>query len=209
MVIDLVDSRKYPDRAGLQNALLDVLHTVNESVPALQPLRPSVGDESQAVYATVTDALIATLLVRLYFLHHGDCRFGIGMGEVRIVDPAEQGLIQDGSAWWNARDAIIECRRREKDRDSTLRTWFLAEHSIPDSPPPTLVNSYLLSRDHLVSRLSGRNRRLLIGLIDGAKQVELAQLENISESAVSQTLRSSGVHAILSGMRLLTSTDDS
>lgn len=204
VVIDLVDSRKHPDRSALQRTVVDALSAVNVAVPAIQPLVPSIGDESQAVYLTVPQALAATLLVRLHLLHDVDCRFGIGIGRLQIVDQTERGLIQDGSAWWTARDAIVEGKRREKDRDSTLRTWFAAAADAQSTPPAQIVNAYLLGRDHLVTTMSDRSRRLLLGLLEGVKQVDLAMREGISESAVSQSLRRSGAHAILSGMQLLT-----
>lgn len=62
MIVDLVRSRQHPDRAAAQSALVAALARVNDDVPALQPLAPTVGDESQALYPDVSSALHASLL---------------------------------------------------------------------------------------------------------------------------------------------------
>ena len=51
----------------------------------------------------------------------------------------------------------------------------------------SLVNAFLLCRDELVSRLDARQRRLVLGVLRGTSQKELAASEGISPSAVSQS----------------------
>ena len=97
-----------------------------------------------------------------------------------------------------AREAIVEAKERESGRDPSLRTWLCGD----DERAP-LVNAYLLSRDHLVTAMSARSRRLLLGRLQGRVQTELAAQEGISPSAVSQNLRKSGAHAVVGGAALL------
>jgi hypothetical protein len=192
-----VASREQPDRRAAQRVLVAGLEEVNALAPAVQPLRPTVGDESQGIYADLPSALGATLLLRLVLSPRLDCRFGIGAGWYETVGDEDGALIQDGSAWWSAREAIVEAKTRESSRDPALRTWFAGEGELA-----ALANAYLLSRDQLVTHMSDRSRRLLLGLLRDRTQTALAEEEGISPSAVSQNLRKSGALAVLGGMAL-------
>ena len=77
---------------------------VNLGVASLSPLTTTVGDELQGVYPTLGAALEAAFSLRLALAPRWEVRFGLGGGELRVID-AERG-IQDGSAWWSARDAL-------------------------------------------------------------------------------------------------------
>ena len=77
---DLVGSRAAPDRAAVQDALGTALAEVNETVPVAQPFQPTVGDEYQGACATLPDAVLASLLVRLALLPRTDVRCGLGHG---------------------------------------------------------------------------------------------------------------------------------
>jgi hypothetical protein len=180
---------------------MTALNHVNDSILAVQPLEPTIGDEYQGLYRDVPSAIVATLLFRLHLPEPLDCRFGIGMGKYEPLGTGGYVLIQDGPAWWSAREAIVEAKRREKGRNASLRTWYVtADETAPDD---ALTNAYLLCRDQLVSAMSPRNRRLLLGLMTGTSQVEMATLEGITQSAVSQSLRRSGALAVLAGTDLL------
>jgi hypothetical protein len=198
VIADVVGSRRQPDRRAAQRALEAGLEQVNALVPAVQPLRPTVGDESQGIYADLPAALLATLLLRLVLSPRLDCRFGIAAGWYETVGDEGGALIQDGSAWWSAREAILEAKARESARDPALRTWFAGEGELA-----AVTNAYLLSRDQLVTHMSDRSRRLLLGLLVERTQTSLAEEEGISPSAVSQNLRKSGALAVVGGMALL------
>ncbi|MGI9084448.1 MAG: hypothetical protein ACR2FE_04060 [Aeromicrobium sp.] len=66
-----------------------------------------------------------------------------------------------------------------------------------------LVNAFLLCRDELVSRLDSRKRRLVLGVLRGTSQKELAVSEGISPSAVSQSLQRAGAFALLGATDLV------
>jgi hypothetical protein len=65
------------------------------------------------------------------------------------------------------------------------------------------ANAYLLARDQLVTDMTARTRRLTYGRCLGRTQRALADSEQITQSAVSQALASSGSAAIVEGFRLL------
>lgn len=194
---DLVGSRAHADRGALQRTLVDALGAVNRRAQAVQDIEPTIGDEFQAVYADLGTALSATLHLRLLMPDGLDCRFGFGVGDVQVVGRSEYGLTQDGSAWWSAREAIDEAKRRETRRNKTLRSWCV---SAEDAVEPALVNAYLLARDEIVTGLTARGRRLALGHLLGVTQADLAEQEGITQGAVSQHLRSSGAIALVSGI---------
>ncbi|MGV8884698.1 MAG: SatD family protein [Microbacteriaceae bacterium] len=200
LIIDVSRSREHADRRALQDQLLDVFAQANELVPALQPIEPTVGDEFQAAYPNLATALRATLVVRLLLPAHIDCRFGLGAGQIVTVGESRSGMIQDGSAWWSARESIDEAHKREYAKLPFVRSWY-------KSGDPTerteIVNAYLLSRDHLLGAMKRRERALLLGQLLGDTQRELAERENITQSAVSQNLHRSGAMALLVGAQLL------
>lgn len=188
---DLVGSREQASRASTQQHLLDALAVVNELVPAVQPLEPTIGDELQGVYDDLHDALKATVLVRLALPESMDCRFGIGVGPIEIVGESAYGLTQDGPAWWSAREAIDIAKDRRRHFPG-LRTWIVREAT----EGPDMTHAYLLVRDELVSDFDGRQRRIALGQVRGRSLSQLADEEGISASAVSQRHRA-GIGALL------------
>jgi hypothetical protein len=207
VIVDISRSRSHPDRRALQSEVVEALRAVNELVPALQPLEPTVGDEFQGAYAELASALRATLLVRLHLGDGVECRFGIGSGELRTVGAGAVRSIQDGSAWWSARSAIGIAREHEYSKLGFVRTWFESGDAPgpggPGLPADQLVNAYLLCRDQLVGAMQPRARRLLLGQLLGSTQAQLARAEGISQSAVSQGLTRSGATALLASESLI------
>lgn len=197
---DIVESRKKAHRSDTQRDLERALERTNDVVPSLQRLTPTVGDEFQGTFATVSDALRATLMVRLFLPESVDCRFGIGRGD-RVSLPSGTARIEDGPAWWSARDAIVEAKTRERRANRSLRTWF-APHDNEDEQAG-VINAFLVCRDELVSKLDGRGRRILVGTMEGKTQAQIGVLEGITQSAVSQAMARNGSHAILTSSELM------
>ncbi|KQR06790.1 hypothetical protein ASF74_05415 [Arthrobacter sp. Leaf145] len=202
LIVDIVNSRKLRDRLGAQRSIRSVFEDAHNEYPALKPLWPTVGDEFQAVFETLGDALLTTALVRLALPEDVDCRFGLGRGETADVDASTPVAIQDGSAWWNAREAIEATHRREHKNEPYLRSWFVSSNP-REAGTMALVNSFILLRDSLISSMRPRDRRLTVGALLGSSQLDLAQREGISQSAVSQSLRRSGGTALLAAQQEL------
>lgn len=207
VIIDLVGSRQHADRRWVHESMRAAMQRVNGLVEFDLPLEATVGDESQGRFRSLADALRATLLLRLVLPEGMDCRAGIGVGPVEDLEIGAYGPIQDGPAWWAARDAIVEAKAREVTRNPTLRTWYVAaggsDGAAGDSGVPALVNAALLVRDEVVTQMSPRSRRLMLGMMLGRSQAEMAAEEGVTQSAVSQSLRRSGAMAVLSSHELL------
>lgn len=207
VIADLVDSRNMAGRSSMQIEIERSFALVNERTTHDQPLEPTIGDEFQAVYSTLTEALQATMLARLSLPEGVDCRFGIGFGAVVTIGEGAVGALQDGSAWWLAREAIDEAHRRQDSRTPTVRSWYRSDPLVGARQaqvwPESLVNAYLISRDHLIGSMGSRGRRLAFGSMLGRTQQELARQEEVSQSAVSQSLRRSGGASLIATFDLL------
>jgi hypothetical protein len=176
LIGDMVGSRGLADRAGAHRRLQGVLRDVDELVPGVQPLEATVGDEFQGAYESPNHAGRVALLVRLAMLPVVDVRAGIGHGDAQTYDADRRPLLQDGPAWWAAREALdwMAAPRR-----AALRTWLVGVGSED-------VNARLMCRDALVDRLNERGWRMLSLALRGHTQQEIAALEGVSKSAVSQ-----------------------
>lgn len=209
VIIDLVGSRRHADRRWVHQSMRDAMQRVNGLVAFDHPLEATFGDESQGRFMRLDDALRATLLLRLVLPEGMDCRAGIGIGAVEDLDVGAYGPIQDGPAWWAARDAIVEAKSREVARNPTLRTWYAVADQpgfvASDYAVPALINAFLLVRDEVVTQMSPRSRRLMLGLMLRKSQAEMAADEGVTQSAVSQSLRRSGAAAVVSSHELLVS----
>ncbi|MGO4536109.1 SatD family protein [Leifsonia sp. 2MCAF36] len=199
LITDIVGSRDLANRSAAQDEIRAVFARADRSFPPEESLWATVGDEFQARYPDLGAALGAIALVRLSLPEGLDCRFGLGVGEATEIEPGRDGnAIQDGSAWWRAREAIVTAHRRQDRGQPSVRTWFVAE----DSSLTAAANALLLQRDHTIGRMKARERRLAAGLLEGRTQTELAQQERIAQPAVSQTLHRSGAIALEAGIEL-------
>ena len=188
---DLVGSRTVPDRAAVQQTLSAALADANRAVPTEQPFEPTVGDEYQGVCASLPQAVLAALLIRLSLLPLVDARCGIGHGTVTVHDAGRAPLLQDGPGWWTAR-AAIEALDGRRDH---VRTWFVG-------PDQGAVDAFLVCRDQIIDRLNERGIRMLRLALLGHSQKAIAEQEDIWPSAVSQQF-SRNIGSVVESMRLL------
>ncbi len=196
LIGDLVGSRRLADRAAAQRRVDAVLADVEQRSHGVQRLEVTVGDEFQGAFSTLGEASGAALLVRLGLLPEVDVRIGIGHGEADVFDAARRPLLQDGPAWWAAREALewLAAPRR-----SRLRTWFVG-------PGAAVANAHLLCRDALVDRLGERGWRMLRLSLQGESQQRIAEAEGVTKSAVSQQF-ARGIAAVRDAQALLVQTE--
>lgn len=202
---DMVGSRELADRAGAQERLDAAIARVEADAPwAETPLTPTVGDEQQGQYATLDAALAATLLLRLALPEDLDLRFGLGIGDTTEI-PAKGGPLREGPAWWAAREAIERVHALAQRRAPAARTWVVGAPGQDDVSDAAirLANAYLLARDELLGVMSARTRRITYARCLGRTQREIAATEGVSQSAVSQAIRSAGAAAIVEGFEAL------
>lgn len=197
---DVVGSRRAADRPALHNRVTAALQHVSGA--AIDPPAFTVGDEFQGSYPTLGAAIDAAFTVRLLLAPDVDVRFGLGWGAVTVLD-VDTG-IQDGPAWWAARDAIGHTAAAQRQPGLTLvRTTFRAADGTRTDV--AAVNAALICRDHLLGSLDERSLRIVRGLMTGRTKKELAAAEGISASAVSQRASRDGLDLIVLASQYLRS----
>lgn len=198
---DLVGSRRSVDRATAHDRFQRGIESINATYAPPVPLRITVGDEFQGIFASLGDAITATLRLRMTLLPDVDVRQGIGWGRVLVL--AEDPRVEDGPGWWAARAAIETAAAYEhKAPLRAVRTAYVAADDEP-GPVQALVNAALMSRDQMVSGLSERSMSVLDGLMRGRRQQDIADDLGISPSAVSQRVRAEGIGVLLATDELL------
>ena len=192
VIADIVGSRTLGDRDAAQRAVPEAFARADR-LAGVSPVRagwPTVGDEFQAVYRTWQDAVRVTLRLPAVLPEQVRLRLGLGLGEHRVMeDDAAGHRIEDGTAWYRAREAI----ETAEARGAHGATAFLAE----DADLTAAVDGLVLLQDHVLGRLKVRELRLLRALLDGATQAEAARAEKISQSAVSQAMSRSGATRLI------------
>lgn len=205
VIADIVGSRELSDRGAAQKTLDETIAQIERDLPlAVQPLTPTVGDEQQAVYRGLADALTSLLMIQLRLPDGLAFRFGLGVGRVTAVESVH-GQLADGPGWYAARAAIETVHAREQRAVPRTRTWIVGAPGQDEVMETTIAasNAYLLVRDELVGAMSARERRLTYGRAVGRSQQELAAQEGISQPSVSKSLRSAGSAALLEGLGAL------
>ena len=198
LIADIIRSRDLPDRRRAQHVIHETLDRAAEGLALTQRPYATVGDELQAVSTTLADALALTLRTHLLLPEGLGLRFGIGVGTISEVEGVAGRLIQDGSAWWAAREAIESAHRLQDEGRAFVRTWLRIHPDVVSgsggrqSEREGLVNSVLILRDQAVFRFQPRQRRMMAGLLMGMTQVEVARREKVSQQAVSEFARSAG-----------------
>ena len=224
LISDVVHSRSATERAELHAHLAALLQRANTELQPLVPLRITVGDEFQGCFSRLGEALHSTLWLRLHLAPVADLRHGVGWGAVQVL--ADSPRVEDGPGWWAAREAI-EWVKAEAGRAAMRRvrtayrradegggTEDQADRATgvgtgvdsgagAGGPDPDAINAALFCRDQMVGSVSPRSVRLLRGMLVGRSQVELAEDEAISASAVSQRVRNDGLGVIVAADELL------
>ncbi len=218
VLADIVGSRALEDRARAQTAVLDALRRATEGLDLRRPPWSTVGDEFQVVLATLEDAVVYTGRVHLLLPHELGLRFGIGVGQVLHLDATgrDGAPLEDGPAWWAARDAIEQAHRLQDAGNASARTWMVEGRDHTDLEDPdegrargqvdvdaAWVNSLLAVRDHVIFRMKARERRIAGRLLMGQTQVDIAREEDVVQSAVSQSVHRSGAAELAQIQRML------
>lgn len=190
LIGDMIASRQVADRARLQGEMEEVF----QRVAALLGGSPAftIGDEFQARYPTLAEAIEASLHFHLRATGLIRLRIGIGWGELIAEDPERSPFGQDGPCWWRARDAIQAVDRSSRGRGAQLRTAIRTETALD-----WLLNDYLLLRDTVIDGFDQVDARIAIGLMAGKSQTDLADELGLNKSSVSRRATSHGVLAVV------------
>lgn len=193
---DLVNSRA-TNRTTLHTSLEEILAAELVSQNAVEAVHPSVGDEIQGIFQSFGAAVRASHLIRLKLLAAGfDIRFGIGAGEISIIDAKNN--IQDGSAWWRARKALEASESTaQMPGFGSIRTSYEA------ADEQELINAQLQLIDSAISSLKPSAVKTLLGLVlEEANQVTAEKI-GISASANSHRIKRENLRPLNKAIKAL------
>jgi hypothetical protein len=190
VVGDVVDSRREPD----QRRLLDGVAAAVATLPSARSAAATTGDEFQAVYDHLPDAIVAVARLRLRLLDEPpaaapvEVRVGFGVGSITAGTDAGAGAPgQSGPGWWSARTALdhVSVRRRAWP---PLRWWVVGEGELAP------VRATLVALDSLLDRFDATDVSLARGLLVGASASDLAEAHGITRQSVARRLHDHGVY---------------
>lgn len=174
---DQRDSRSNPDR-------VPALLTAAAECAAVLPFERTVGDEVQGVFASGADVLAALELI----LRNGRWSVGIGVGSAEL---AETPSASRGDAFIAARSAVETAKKRWQE---------IAVCSVAGAVEPAQTLAGLTG--YWVEKASDRQWEVL-SLARSRTQRQVAEQLQISQQAVSDSLRASRAAAVEEGMMQL------
>ncbi len=178
--------------ADLQAALDEVNRRFEDQI--LIPFKPTVGDEFQGALKTrkrafdVYDYIRARLPVPIY------C--GIGVGEVEKTASGDSGL--RGSAFYNARAALEQCKEQK-------RNLFVLRTAPPLSPGDEIINALLALIGVLENSMTKRQREVVAyyRLHPELKLDQLGARFGVQQGTISNILKAAHYRVIAEGERLV------
>ncbi len=195
---DVVGSRQATSRSRLQTRLDRALAAVNGSMEPVQALTPTIGDEFQGMFATIEEAIDASLRLKLELTGRVDVRVGIGWGTLRTQDPNRTPFGQDGPCWWRAREALEELARTERSNQEPNSLRTVCRTGTRQEPG---YNAILVLRDQLLSAIDEHDATILRLLMAGASQQDAAARLGLNKSSISRRMQSHGLAALLRSRR--------
>jgi hypothetical protein len=189
---DLVDSRKILDRKINQKKFEMILQKLNEkyqkSISAKFVI--TIGDEFQVLFNGV-DKLVEIIQILKNEMYPLKFRFGIGLGKIVTEINPEMALGADGSAYYNARDAISQLKntkKKYKNINSDLLLTISEQNKILDNFI-RLVNVVFASLYQIENSWTEKQREAVINKIkSNLTQRELAKDLKITQSSLQRRL---------------------
>jgi hypothetical protein len=118
-----------------------------------------------------------------------DLWLSVAWDEVTAFPRSENAAIQDGPAWWTARDALTELKKSSRQRvPENRRTVFTVDH-----PNQSLLRTATGLRDEVIARLDESDAAITLGLMNGATQASIAQRLGVTPGVVSRRAHRNGL----------------
>lgn len=199
IIADIIHSRSYKDRAGVQEKLAATLAEVNQRFQAslASAFSITLGDEFQGLLIKA-DRILEILDVIRMRMDPVDLRFGIGTGEINTRIEPSMSIGADGPAYWNAREAIQ--RVHQENHYGTLRTYLVSNQP---SPYLASINYTLALTDFISSSWRGTQKEVLKAMLNEGWYTDkfdhgyLAAKLGILPSSLTRRLKSSGIKLYL------------
>ena len=201
---DMIDSKKIENRELAQKKLKYILEEVNirHQEIILSNFTITIGDEFQGLLKISSSVFQIIDYIKNEFKLSA-LRFGIGVGEITTAINPRQSIGADGPAYWNARKAINYIHDNDDYGTSTIA--FESGHSNFDQS----ITIQLALTEFIKSRWVFSQQETFQAILDlniyqeRFDQSVVAKSMNLSDSAFTKRLKSSGIKLYLRTMNHL------
>lgn len=195
---DIIGSRNIEDRKEIQEKLNEILGDVNIGYKKyiVSKWTITLGDEFQVLIKPNLE-IFKMLDYIAYKMDPIKIRFGIGLGEIYTDINYNKSIGADGPAYWNAREAIKFIYDNNNYGNSKIS--FKSNNKNDE-----IINNLIYYTDWMKENWTDTQKEILYTLLENNiysenfKQKSLASRLDISESAMSKRVRSSGIRLYLS-----------
>lgn len=195
---DIIDSRNIKYRIKVQEKLNKILKEINMDYKnyIVSKWTITLGDEFQVLMKPNLE-VFKMLDYISYRMDPIEIRYGIGLGEIYTDIDYEKSIGADGPAYWNARDAIEFIYNNNNYGNSKMSFKSKTKSDY-------IINHLLFYTDWMKENWTDSQKEVLYTLLESGiysekfEQKALAKKLNISESAMSRRVKSSGIRLYLS-----------
>ncbi|HLR35772.1 MAG TPA: SatD family protein [Tissierellales bacterium] len=195
---DIIDSRNIEYRIKVQEELNKIIKEINMSYKnyIVSKWTITLGDEFQVLMKPNLE-IFKMLDYISYRMDPIKIRYGIGLGEIYTDIDYEKSIGADGPAYWNARSAIEFIHNNNNYGNSKI--LFRGK-----TKSDNIINHLLSYTDWMKENWTNTQKEVLYTLLESGiysenfEQKALAKKLNISESAMSRRVKTSGIRLYLS-----------
>lgn len=189
---DIISSRKVENRNALQNKLLDVFNELNapdHENHLVSPYTITLGDEFQAVYKQA-DYLFFDSTRILETVLPQKIRFSFGIGEISTELNREQSIGMDGSAFYFAREGILNLKNQRGNYKFNI-------YGLEDPELEKLFNNSLYLFSNLLEGWHRNRYYILRRTLAGRPVKEIAKELQLTETAVYMNLYDGSIREMI------------
>lgn len=189
---DVISSRKVKKRNDLQNILLDVFNDLNTpgyENHLVSPYTITLGDEFQSVYEKA-DCLFLDSIRILEKTFPQKIRFSFGIGEISTDINREQSIGMDGSAFYYAREGIVNL----KDQRGNYKFKI---SGLEDTELEKLFNNALYIFSNLLEGWNKNRYFILRSIMEGKAVKEIAKELRLTETAIYMNLYDGSIREMI------------
>lgn len=193
---NIIESMNNREHFSIEARLKEVLGEINQKYAAEVAI-PFVITTRNEFQGLLSDSLrILEIIDRVRIgMESVDIRFGIGIGDIARKIDNHLSAGNDGPAYWNAREAIIEMSRG--DDYGKTRILIMSDEN---KHITRIINENLRLCDYIESRWRETQKEVVefsilhFGYDLKVKQTDLARMLNLSTQALNQRIQSSGYY---------------
>lgn len=195
---DVISSRKVEKRNDLQNKLLDIfndLNTSNYENQLVSPYTITLGDEFQAVYEKANCLFLDSISI-LEKTFPQKIRFSFGIGEISTNINREQSIGMDGSAFYFAREGIVNL----KDQRGNYKFNICG---LEDPELEILFNNTLRVFSNLLEGWNRNRYFILRSTMEGKAVKEIAKELKLTETAVYMNIYDGSIREMIAILEIM------